>query len=60
LDYSKEIVLSSDNFKFWKIDYYKKFITPYTALIDLEKTEEDILADMKPKGRYNIKLAKKK
>ncbi|MDQ7009509.1 MAG: peptidoglycan bridge formation glycyltransferase FemA/FemB family protein [Candidatus Gracilibacteria bacterium] len=42
------------------IGYYKKFITRYTAVIDLEKTEEVILADMKPKGRYNIKLALKK
>lgn len=40
--------------------YYKKFITPYTAVIDLEKSEEDILKEMKPKGRYNIKLAVKK
>ncbi len=40
--------------------YYKKFITPYTAIIDLTKTEEEILADMKAKWRYNIKLAKKK
>ncbi len=40
--------------------YYKKFITPYTAIINLEKSEDEILADMKPKWRYNIKLAKKK
>jgi len=40
--------------------YYKKFITPYTAIINLEKSEEDILANMKPKWRYNIKLARKK
>lgn len=40
--------------------YYKKFITPYTAIIDLQKSEEEILADMKPKWRYNIKLADKK
>ena len=40
--------------------YYKKFITPYTAVIDLEKSEEDILSEMKPKWRYNIKLARKK
>lgn len=44
----------------WKKGYYKKFITPYTAVIDLEKSEDDILAAMKPKGRYNIKLARKK
>lgn len=42
----------------WK--YYKKFIPPYTALIDLTQSEEDILASMKPKGRYNIRLAEKK
>lgn len=40
--------------------YYKKFITPYTAIIDLEKSEEEILAIMKPKWRYNINLAIKK
>lgn len=40
--------------------YYKKFITPYTALIDLELSQEEILAQMKPKGRYNIWLAQKK
>lgn len=39
---------------------YKKFITPYTALIDLSKSKEEILAQMKPKGRYNINLARKK
>jgi len=40
--------------------YYKKFIVPYTALIDLNKSEEEILSLMKPKWRYNIKLAEKK
>lgn len=44
-------------FKEW---YYKKFITPHTAIIDLSKTEEEILANMKPKWRYNINLASKK
>jgi len=44
----------------WKQDYYKKFITPYTAVIDLTQSEDEILAAMKPKGRYNIKLARKK
>jgi lipid II:glycine glycyltransferase (peptidoglycan interpeptide bridge formation enzyme) len=47
-------------FKYFKNWYYKKFITPYTAIIDLSKTTEQILADMKPKWRYNIKLAEKK
>lgn len=40
--------------------YYKKFIPPHTAMIDLHKSEEEILAIMKPKGRYNIRLAEKK
>lgn len=31
----------------------------HTILIDLTKSEEDILAQMKSKGRYNIKLAEK-
>jgi lipid II:glycine glycyltransferase (peptidoglycan interpeptide bridge formation enzyme) len=43
-----------------KQGYYKKFITPYTAVINLEKSEEEILARMKPKGRYNIRLSEKK
>lgn len=40
--------------------YYKKFVPPYTALIDLRQSEDEILAAMKPKGRYNIKVARKK
>lgn len=44
----------------WKPWYYKKFITPHTAIIDLTRSEENILAQMKPKGRYNIRLAEKK
>ncbi len=31
-----------------------------TLIIDLKETEQEILAQMKPKGRYNIKLAEKK
>lgn len=46
-----------EKFKNW---YYKKFITPYTAIIDLEKTIEEIFALMKPKWRYNIRLSEKK
>ena len=43
-----------------KNQYYKKFITEFTAVIDLDKSYDDILAAMKPKWRYNIKLAEKK
>lgn len=44
----------------WREKYFKKFITPYTALIDLSQSEDEILAQMKPKGRYNTRLAEKK
>ncbi len=53
----EENELEKKVFKKW---YYKKFITPYTAVIDTTLTEEQILSNMKPKGRYNIKLAEKK
>ncbi|MDD2486941.1 MAG: peptidoglycan bridge formation glycyltransferase FemA/FemB family protein [Candidatus Gracilibacteria bacterium] len=37
----------------------KRFIEPYTINLDLRKTEEELLSAMKPKGRYNIKVAEK-
>lgn len=49
--------LKIEDFSLWE---YKKFITPYTAIINLEFSPEEILANMKPKGRYNIKVAEKK
>jgi len=49
--------IENSNIKEW---YYKKFITPYTAVIDLGKSKEEILKKMKPKWRYNIRLAEKK
>jgi lipid II:glycine glycyltransferase (peptidoglycan interpeptide bridge formation enzyme) len=56
-NYLENKINKTDNFIDW---YYKKFITPYTAVIDLGKSIEDILANMKPKWRYNIKVAHKK
>ena len=50
-------ILWSIKFKEW---YYKKFITPYTAVIDLSQSIEDILSQMKQKWRYNIRLTEKK
>lgn len=61
LDYSADsFLLLGENIWDFKAWYYKKFIPPYTAVIDLEKSEDEILSAMKQKGRYNIKLAAKK
>ncbi len=60
LDYKDDFSWFNWFFKIFKRGYYKKFITPYTALIDLTKSEDDILKIMKPKWRYNIRLAEKK
>ncbi|MDD2891696.1 MAG: peptidoglycan bridge formation glycyltransferase FemA/FemB family protein [Candidatus Gracilibacteria bacterium] len=43
----------------FKISFYKNFIEKYTAVIDLKQDNETILAHMKPKGRYNIRVAEK-
>ena len=44
----------------WKSDIAKHDHHPQTSLIiDLDQTEEEILKQMKPKGRYNIKVAQK-
>lgn len=43
----------------FKTDSYKDFIEKHTALIDLTQNNESILARMKPKGRYNIRVAEK-
>lgn len=57
LNYSNDLSIKLE----WVANnYYKKFITPYTAIIDLSLREDEILSLMKPKGRYNIKLAEKK
>ncbi|MDD2907869.1 MAG: peptidoglycan bridge formation glycyltransferase FemA/FemB family protein [Candidatus Gracilibacteria bacterium] len=57
LGYNADFLLESIDIK---KGYYKKFITPFTAIIDLSKSLDEILSLMKPKGRYNIKLAEKK
>jgi lipid II:glycine glycyltransferase (peptidoglycan interpeptide bridge formation enzyme) len=38
----------------------KPLFTPFTFQLDLTKPEDELLAEMKPKTRYNIRLAEKK
>lgn len=44
-------------------DFYfqkgKDIFTPYTFQVDLTRSEEELLAAMKPKTRYNVRLAQK-
>lgn len=60
LDYSGAWVDANIVSKYFTLWSYKQFIYPNTALIDLTQTEDEILAKMKPKWRYNIKVAKKR
>jgi peptidoglycan pentaglycine glycine transferase (the first glycine) len=57
---------------FWSSNFIKNIINKYktrkspeifpcnTLVVNLEKSEKEILAQMKQKGRYNIRIAKKK
>lgn len=39
---------------------YRHFLEKYTLLLDLRPTEDEILAQMKEKGRYNVRLSLKR
>lgn len=47
------------NISAFEIGHYKNFIEKRTAIIDLTLDNEAILMRMKPKGRYNIRVAEK-
>ena len=43
----------------WRVASYKRFFEPCTAWVDLSNGESEILAAMKEKGRYNVRLSQK-
>lgn len=57
-------VLKSLKFKVFSLKYLRPshhpLFTKYTFVLDLTKTEEELLKTMQPKTRYNIKIAQKR
>lgn len=64
-------ILRQRHLLYWQIEYigvkdsitltpYKHFIEPYTRILDLTKSEEDLFSDMSEKCRYSIRLAEKR
>lgn len=45
--------------KNWGLKAHAHFYPEHTIMVDLEPSEDEILKQMKQKGRYNIKVAKK-
>lgn len=46
--------------EFWKIrPALGRFTSDHTLILDLNKSQSELLKEMKPKGRYNIKVAEK-
>lgn len=55
-----ELLSSAEYLKQYRLYRGTAVQVPDTVLLDLRQSEEEILAAMKPKWRYNIKLAAKK
>jgi lipid II:glycine glycyltransferase (peptidoglycan interpeptide bridge formation enzyme) len=51
--------LSDVDLKFWGLRQTISRSPECTAIVDLTRSEEDLLAGMKPKTRYNIRVAEK-
>lgn len=61
-DHNSESNIHNSQFIIHNSGFMKSFeeMQPvHTIVLDLEKSEEEILAQMKPKGRYNIKVAER-
>lgn len=54
-----EINSKIQNTKYKILESVRPLFTKYTFMLDLTKSEEEILANMHQKARYNIKVAKK-
>ena len=62
IDKINDIPVEKNSFDYTNLGLKKAahpLFTKYTFILDLTKTEEELLKDMHPKGRYNIKIANK-
>lgn len=58
--YSDDYTNILKNINEYSLINIKPIIPQFTTMINIKQTEDEILEQMKPKGRYNIKIASKK
>lgn len=56
-EFQKDVELQTSNYKLLTVK--EENFPLATLVVDMSKPEEEILAQMKPKGRYNIRVAEK-